>query len=85
MDIFYLIRGNRTSFISFMYIDRCWACVEGERWEREAREGGGEAMDGGRKKERENRRYQNGLRREGEKWEKRVQRLEESRKGGKRG
>ena len=42
-------------------------------------------MDGGRKKERENRRYENGLRREGEKWEKRVQRLEESRKGVKRG
>ena len=39
-------------------------------------------MDGGRKKER---RYENGLTREGEKWEKRVQRLEESRKGGERG
>ena len=45
----------------------CWACVEGERLEREAREGGGgKAMDGGRKKERENRRYENGLRRERE-------------------
>ena len=48
----------------------CWACVEGERWEREASwgggGGGGKAMDGGRKKEREDRRYENGLRRERE-------------------
>ena len=42
-------------------------------------------MDGGRKKERENRRYENGLRRERERSGKKIQRLEETRKGGKRG
>ena len=37
------------------------ACVEGEMWEREAREGEKRQwMHGGRKKGRENRRYENG-------------------------
>ena len=31
----------------------CWACVEGERWEREAREGGGDNGWGEKEGERE--------------------------------
>ena len=48
----------------------CRACVEGERWEQEAREGKKRQWMGQiSKKGRENRRYENGEKRCREKWE----------------
>ena len=63
----------------------CRACVEGERLEQEAREEKKKAMDGANKQGGEREEWRREMERKMGEWEKRVQRFDESRKGGKRG